>query len=50
MVYPAASLVRYYRRDKLLLINQETTAYDNWANVVINGDISQIMHELVEAL
>lgn len=50
VVYPAASLVRYYRRDKLLLINQETTAYDNWANVVINGDISQIMHDLVEAL
>ena len=50
VVYPAASLVRYYRGDKLLLINQDPTAYDNWANLVIAGDISQVMASLVEDL
>ncbi|HQL91812.1 MAG TPA: NAD-dependent protein deacylase [Anaerolineaceae bacterium] len=50
VVYPAAALVRYYRGDKLLLINQDPTAYDNWANLVIAGDISQVMASLVEDL
>ena len=50
VVYPAASLVRYYRGDKLVLINFDPTAYDNWANYVISGDISQVMSELVEGL
>ena len=50
VVYPAASLVRYYRGDKLVLINQEPTANDTWANYVISGDISIIMRDLVDGL
>ena len=50
VVYPAASLVRFYRGDKLVLINQDPTAYDVWVNLVIAGDISQVMACLVEGL
>ncbi len=48
VVYPAASLVRYYHGDKLILINRDPTAYDAWANLVITGDISQVMASLVD--
>ena len=50
VVYPAASLVRYYCGEKLVLINQDPTAYDTWANLVIAGDISQVMASLVDGL
>ncbi len=50
VVYPAASLVRYYRGNKLILINFQPTAYDDWANHVIAGDISVVMAELIEGL
>ena len=50
VVYPAASLVRYYRGNKLVLINFQATPYDDLANLVIHGDISVVMAELTEGL
>ena len=50
VVYPAASLVRYYRGNKLVLINRDATPYDTLANYVISGDISIVMRDLVDGL
>ena len=38
-VYPAASLVNYYRGDRLVLINKSPTPYDRRADLAIAGPI-----------
>ncbi len=43
VVYPAASLVRYYRGHRLVLINKSPTPYDNQADLVIAGPIGEIL-------
>ncbi len=48
VVYPAAGLLAYYDKKKLILINQETTANDHAANYILKGDISQILKELAD--
>ena len=42
-VYPAAGLIRYYRGDKLTLINKSPTPYDREADLVINAPIGQVL-------
>ena len=42
-VYPAASLVRYYRGNRLVLINKSPTPYDSHADLVISGPIGEIL-------
>ena len=46
VVYPAASLVRYYRGHRLVLINKSVTPYDREADLVINGPIGEILGQL----
>ena len=41
-VQPASSLINYYRGDKLILINRDTTPFDNYANLVINDSLGKI--------
>jgi NAD-dependent protein deacetylase/lipoamidase len=41
-VYPAAGLIRYYKRDKLILINKSPTSMDSMANLVINDSIGKV--------
>lgn len=48
VVYPAAGLVDYYRGNKLIVINKDPTPKDKMANYLLQGDISEIMDELVE--
>ena len=43
VVYPAASLVRYYRGERLVLINKSPTPYDAHADLVIAGPIGEIL-------
>ncbi|WP_100064950.1 NAD-dependent protein deacylase [Miniphocaeibacter massiliensis] len=45
-VYPAASFLKYYKGDKLVLINAERTDYDNMANYVFHEDIGEIISYL----
>ncbi|MGM9971803.1 MAG: NAD-dependent protein deacylase [Anaeroplasmataceae bacterium] len=45
-VYPAASFVRYFRGNSLILINKETTQYDDMADIVINDDIINVIEQL----
>lgn len=42
-VYPAAGLIRYYRGDKLVLINKSITPYDNRADLVIHDKIGETL-------
>lgn len=50
VVYPAAGLIDYYKKDKLVLINKDTTPKDSRADYLIKDDISKVMKELVEDL
>lgn len=43
VVYPAASLIKYYKGNKLVLINKSKTPYDNIANLVINQSIGTVL-------
>lgn len=46
-VQPAASLIRHYRGNKLVLINKSATPYDGMANYIIQEGFSKVMTELV---
>ena len=43
VVYPAAGLIRYYRGNKLVLINRDATPYDREANLVIHESIGKVL-------
>lgn len=45
-VYPAASLVNYYRGKRLVLINKSATPYDSHANLVIAAPIGQVLGQI----
>lgn len=45
-VYPASGLIRYYRGDKLVLINRDETSFDSVANLVIHEAIGKVFSEL----
>lgn len=42
-VYPAASLVHYYRGRRLVLINKSPTPYDSHADLMLAGPIGEIL-------
>lgn len=42
-VYPAAGLVRYYRKNRLVLINRSATGYDDLADLRIDGNIGEVL-------
>ncbi len=46
-VNPAADLVTYYGGDKLVIINQTPTPYDNDAKLVFHNSIGEILGELI---
>jgi NAD-dependent deacetylase len=48
VVYPAASLIRYYGGNKLILINKSSTQYDNQANIIINDSLGKVMSEIIK--
>ena len=45
-VYPAASLVTYYRGHRLVLINKSPTPYDSQADLVINEPIGAVFSQI----
>ena len=47
VVYPAAGLIDYYRGNKLVLINKDSTPRDSQADLVINGKIGEVLGEVV---
>lgn len=46
MVYPAASFVRYFRGNNLIVLNKTKTQSDGHADLVIYDDIKNIINEL----
>jgi NAD-dependent deacetylase len=47
VVYPAAGLIRYYRGNKLVLINRDETPYDKNADLVIHDSIGKVLGGIV---
>lgn len=47
VVYPAASLVNYYKGNNLILINKSSTPYDNMAGLVINDSIGKVLESII---
>ncbi|HHW99997.1 MAG TPA: NAD-dependent protein deacylase [Acholeplasmataceae bacterium] len=45
-VYPAAGLVQYFLGENLVVINKQTTQYDNYAKLVFNEDIISVIEKL----
>ena len=45
-VYPAAGLLRYYRGNRLALINRDTTPYDSEAGLVLREPIGHVFSQL----
>ena len=46
VVYPAAGLVRYYRGNKLVVINRDDTGMDSAARLCISAPIGQVLGQL----
>lgn len=45
-VYPASGLIRFYKGNKLILINKDKTPYDKIANIVINDNLGNVFNNL----
>ena len=45
-VYPAAGLLRYYRGNRLVLINRDATPYDHRADLVIHDSLGRVFSQL----
>ena len=50
VVQPAASLIRYYRGNKLILVNKSNTPYDRDANVVLHESLGKVFGEIDKIL
>lgn len=46
VVYPAAGLIRYYRGNKLVLVNLSETSQDGFADLVIHEKIGEVFSRL----
>ena len=42
-VYPAAGLIRYYRGNRLVLINRDETQYDSYADLIFRDPIGEVL-------
>ena len=49
-VYPAAGLIRYYRGNKLVLINRDETPYDTYANLIFRDPIGKVLGAICTAM
>lgn len=47
VVQPAAGLVRYFRGQKLVMINKSATAADEWADLVLHEPIGRTMESVM---
>lgn len=45
-VYPAAGLIRYYRGNRLVLINRDETPYDAQADLVLHQSLGEVFSQL----
>ncbi len=45
-VYPAASLIKYFSGENLILINKSQTQYDDIANLIFNTSIGEVLGQI----
>ena len=45
-VYPAAGFLRYYKGNKLVLINRDATSFDDTADLVLHEDLAKVFEAL----
>ena len=45
-VYPASGLIHYFKGKNLVLINRDTTAFDNIADLVINDSLGKVFENV----
>ena len=45
-VYPASGLIHYFKGKNLVLINRDTTAFDNIADLVINDSLGKVFESV----
>ena len=45
-VYPASGLIKYFRGENLVLINRDSTPFDNMANLVINESLGKVFEKI----
>ena len=45
-VYPAASLINYFKGRNIVLINHDTTLYDNRCSLIINDNIGDVFKKI----
>lgn len=45
-VYPASGLINYFKGKYLVIINRDTTSYDNKASLVINESLKEVFSKL----
>lgn len=45
-VYPASSLINYFKGKKLVLINKDSTPYDSKADLVINDSLGKVFSKI----
>lgn len=50
VVQPAASFVRYFRGDDIVIINKESTAYDSRATLVFHDGLGKVFTETLQIL
>lgn len=46
VVYPAASFVRYFKGENLILINKSETSFDRYASMTFNEDVIQVIKKI----
>lgn len=46
VVYPAASFVRYFKGDNLILINKSETSFDRYASLTFNEDVINVIKRI----
>ncbi len=46
VVYPAAGMIRYFRGDRLVLLNKSTTSADEHATLCIRDSIGQVLKQI----
>lgn len=47
VVYPAAGLLNYFKGGSLVLINRDSTPYDDYASFVFHEDLSEILDQAI---
>lgn len=50
LVYPAAGLLNYYSKDKLIIVNIGTTPFDNRARLVIRNSAGMVLGKIADGL